>query len=463
MRLGVDAPPDPNCPGCQALAKKNAQLEAQIATLVDRVDALLKRVDELERRGKRQAGPFSKGNPKKKPKRPGRKKGKRGRDARKKPEKVDEEISVPLPEKCPDSDCQGRVEFERVAEQFQTDLPRVEPVVRRFSIEIGKCSCCGKRVQPRHPQQTSDALGAAANQLGPNLLSLATLLKTDYGLSWEKVARLCGVAFGVTVTASALCRGSMRVAAKLQPTLEAVRESVRTSPTVCPDETGWRTGGHSRWLWVFVSPSATVYSIAPGRGAEVAAEVIGFDYSGILVRDGWLAYRRFKEATHQTCIGHLLRRCSEILELAKAGARRIPKAVKGLLQDALALRDARDDYTKHGFLSLAGKLRARLDRLLQENPRYPPNAKFLKHLRNERHALFTFLDVDGLSATNWAAEQAIRPSVLARKLSGGNRTDRGADAHAGLLSVVQTAKQRAVDEVDLLVRALCQPEPRPLL
>lgn len=456
-------PADPPCLNCEALLKKNAQLESQLSTFEDRINALLKRVDVLERRGKRQAGPFSKGKPKEKPSRPGRKEGKQGHDARERPKKVDEEISVPLPEECPDSDCQGRLALERVAEQIQTDLPKVEPIVRRFSIEIGKCLGCGKRVQPRDPRQTSDALGAASNQLGPNLLSLATLLKTDYGLSWKKVARLCKVAFGVRVTASALCRGSIRVAAKLQPTLAAVRDSVRASPTVCPDETGWRTGGHSRWLWVFVSPDATVYSIAPGRGAEVAAKVIGFDYPGIIVRDGWLAYRRFKDATHQTCLGHLLRRCSEILELARGGARRFPKDVKQLLKDALALRDARDSYTKHGFASLVGRLRARLDRLLKRNPRYPPSAKFLKHLKNERHALFTFLDVEGLNATNWAAEQAIRPSVLARKLSGGNRTDRGADAHAGLLSVVQTAKQRDVDEVDLLVKALCLPEPRPLL
>ena len=77
---------------------------------------------------------------------------------------------------------------------------------------------------------------------------------------------------------------------------------------VTPDETGWRVGAVRHWLWAFATPTTTVYAIRPGRGFDDAATVLGTDFSGVLVRDGWAPYRRFTEALHQTCLAHLLRR-----------------------------------------------------------------------------------------------------------------------------------------------------------
>jgi transposase len=443
------------------LEAENAALRERVATLEAQVKSLLKRVDELTRAGKRQASPFSKGDPKKRPKRPGRKKGKKhgGRASRPKPPKVDETIDVPLPNRCPYPECQGDVERVRLVEQLQTDLPPVRPIVREFRIEIGRCTCCGKRVQPRHPLQASDALGAASSTLGANVLGLGTLLNKEYGLGWKKVATLIETAFGLKASPSTYCRAALRVGDRIEPTADAIVDSLRESPVVSPDETGWRTGGHKRWLWAFTTPVLTVYAIAASRGFDVAASVLGEGFDGALVRDGWAPYRSFDEAVHQTCLGHLLRRCRSILDSAQRGAARFAHGVRRVLKGAIELRDRADELTEHGFASLRGKLEAQFDRLLSWNPTYEPNARLAKHLRNEREAVFTFLYVEGVEPTNWEAEQAIRPAVLARKLSGGSRTDRGATVHARLLTVLRSAKQQGRDPFALLVEAFHSPGP----
>lgn len=436
------------------------RLEERITEHEDTEKRLLARIDELERAGKRQASPFSKGDPKQKPKTPGRKPGKEygTRRFRERPDRVDEEIDMPLPGSCPE--CDGEVEETGVGEQFQTDVPPPPPlIVRRFTIHLGKCCDCGCRVQPRHPLQTSDALGAAAVQLGPRALALGIQLNKGYGLSWGKVARFIGETFGLQAARATYCRASLRMAKKLEPTYEALIQATRKSPIVTPDETGWRAGGHRRWLWTFVGMTTTVYAIAASRGGDVVRAILGADYAGRVVRDGWAAYRCLTCATHQTCLGHLLHRCHEILEVAKQGQAKFPHAVRRVLKRALDLRERREELTPHGFASLRGKIEADLDWLLTWRPTYEPNRTFRGHLERERPYLFTFLYDPTVHATNWEAEQALRGlAVMARKLSGGSRTDRGAKAHAIHLSVIRTAHQQKKDPLPLLMSALLSRE-----
>jgi transposase len=416
---------------------------------------------------------------------------------------VDEEIAVPLPGACPG--CGGEVEFEREADQYQEDL--VVPVrshVRRFRVATGRCRCCRRRVQGRHLLQTSDALGAAGAQVGPNALALAAELSKELGLPASKVARLLAQLCGIAITAGGLYQALARLARAANATYGALVRAVRHSPAVAADETGWRVGGRRQWLWVFVGERVTVYLIAAGRGYEQAAVVLGEDFDGVLERDGWAPYRRFVHARHQTCVAHLLRRCGELIEDSHGGQARVPHAVRRLLLDMLALRDQHaeqlrrpdDDDVIEGHAveidspqlperdsprpGLLGRmtglvrralpagehrpptpavdplavscteLKARLEKLLASSPTHAPNRKLLAHLANEREHLFTFLDTPGVQATNWRAEQAIRPAVVNRKNWGGNRTWHGADTQQVLMSVIRTARQQDTDPVALL-------------
>ena len=92
-----------------------------------------------------------------------------------------------------------------------------------------------------------------------------------------------------------------RAARAAVPAYTELCEQVRNAPVVTPDETGWRIGGERHWLWVFTTPDTTVYAICPGRGFDDAATVLGTDYAGVLVRDGWAPYRCYN-GLHQTCL-----------------------------------------------------------------------------------------------------------------------------------------------------------------
>jgi transposase len=145
--------------------QENKKLRKEMDRLKQENEWLRRELEAALRAGKRQAAPHSRGEPQANPKQPGRKPGRNyGRQAcRPIPSRVDEQIAVPLPERCPH--CGGGVEPEGCQAQYQEEIVR-RTVVRRFGIEVGHCRRCRRRVQGRHPLQTSDAVGVGSVQLG---------------------------------------------------------------------------------------------------------------------------------------------------------------------------------------------------------------------------------------------------------------------------------------------------------
>jgi len=440
-------------------AEKIARLEREIERLQQEIQRLRRALEEALRAGKRQAAPFGRRNLKANPQKPGRKPGAcYGRASRRAvPQQVDETLEAPLPPQCPH--CQGAVAETAVLDQYQTEIP--EPRVQRirFRIHVGHCQRCGRRLQGRHPRQTSNALGSAASQLGPRAVALGTQLNKGLGLSQGKTAAVLQAAFGLRVSRGGLCQAFQRLAQKAEPTYQGLIEVIRHSPSVTPDETGWKVGGRLQWMWVFASAQATVYSVQPGRGFDQAAGVLGAGFAGFLVHDGWSPYLQFENALHQTCLAHLLRRCREMIEIASPSAARFPQAVEAILQQALELRDRQQagHLSPHGSAVARGRLEARLDRLLEPHYRSAANERFANHLYRNRDLLFTFLYCPGLEATNWRAEQALRPAVVTRKVWGGNRTPKGAHTQEVLISVLETSRQQKRSWLPLLVGMLCSP------
>jgi len=446
------------------LERENARLRQELERAQQRVRELERLIEELRRGGKRQAAPFSKGPPKLDPRTPGRKPGEEygQRAFRPIPERVDETIEVPLPRTCPD--CGGAVKEEGVEDQYQEDIPEMRPWVRRFRIHVGRCQRCRGRVQGRHRLQTSDAVGAAKVQLGPRAVAVGAQMNKELGVPLGKVAAIFEVAFQFPVSRGGLCRAIERLGDKAGPTYDALKGAVARSEVVTPDETGWKRGGWLVWLWVFATPEVTVYAILPGRGWEEAASVLGEDYEGVLVRDGWAPYRKFERAEHQSCLAHLLSRCKEMEEGESRAAGDLAWAVKRSLQGALALRDRWEEgeISFHGLQVARGRLEAGFDRLLERRCLNPAKRRLVRHLENERPHLFTFLRKPGVEATNWRAEQALRPAVVTRKVCGGNRTWKGAYTQAVLASVFRTCRQQGRDPHRLLVKLLQAPRPRVL-
>ncbi len=357
-----------------------------------------------------------------------------------------------MPSCCPD--CGGEVVFERDAEQFLCELPDARPVVTRFTVGIGRCRSCRKRVQGRHPEQTSDALGAAASQIGPHARSLATWLHYALGLSFAKTSAVLSH-LGVPVTAGALSQSAQATGGDLVPAHEEIVARLNDADMVVMDETGWRVGGSGAWLWAATSKEATAYNMAEGRGFDAATQLLSEAYSGTLVRDGWVVYRSYEHAAHQTCIAHLLRRCVEMEADLPAWARGTPREVKEIL---LAALDARE-LSARKRRAVACDLAERIELLGEAAQPHDANRRLVKHLTTEADALFTFLGNPGVDATNWRGEQAIRPAVVNRKVWGGNRAWRGAATQGRIMSALRTAAQQGIDPIDFLIRLARAPDP----
>jgi transposase len=435
--------------------------EAERQRLRRENEKLKDELDAARRAVYRQAAPFSRGTRVARPRRPGRKAGAAyGLHAnRRPPTRIDEHYEAPLPSTCPD--CAGRVRATAVTTQYQEELPVQRPVVRAFHVHIGCCTQCRRRVQGRHPLQTSDALGAAAAQLGPHAIAFTVLLNKRCGVSYGKIAALLRDRFGLTVTAGGLVQAMHRAARVAHPTYEHLAETVRGSPAVTLDETSWRVDAELQWLWTVATPLTTVYAIQPGRGLAQAAAMIGQHYSGVLIRDGWQSYRQFTDALHQTCLAHLLRTCRRLL--LDYPDQPFVREVKSTLQAALRTRAQYQQgaISAHGLAVARGHYLERLGGLLERTPsRRLPVQRFQGHLVREYDAIFSFLFEPTLDATNWRAEQALRPAVVIRKMcGGGNRTARGARTQEILTTLLRTADQRGLEATALLASLLTAPRP----
>jgi transposase len=367
----------------------------------------------------------------------------------------DRELDAPLPSCCPG--CGGTLAHERYADQYQVELPERRATVTRFRVAVGRCGACGKRVQGRHPEQTSDALGAAAVQLGPNAKGFGTLLHYVMGLSFVKTADVLG-RFGVPVTAGALASGAQSTGKALEPVHQEIIAKVNDADVVTADESGWRVEGRRTQLWTAASAEATAYNIAPGRSYEDALQILNEDFSGVLVRDGYAVYRLFEHATHQSCNAHLARRAHGLAEDNPVWARATPLEVIDILKTGLAARG----YSERRRRTVAKELTERVETLAATEQTYDANRLLVNHLMVEKDALFTFLTHPGVEATNWRAEQAIRPAVVNRKVWGGNRTWNGAHAQSRIMSVMRTVAQRGLDPIEYLVQVARAPAGEPV-
>ena len=292
--------------------------------------------------------------------------------------------------------------------------------------------------------------------VGPRAKAMAADMKHRFGLSYGKVCDLLDDVFGLRVSRGGWCQADMRLADQALPVYEELVETLRESAVVHADETGWRIGTLSAWLWVFTNRETTVYTIRHSRGHEVVVDILGVEFAGVLNSDCFLAYdaKALNDWLKQKCVAHLLRNLSEIEASKTRGAVRFARNVTALLRETLRLKAEKPDLPGKTFTKRAAVLEERLDQLIHEHRQFtdPDNARFAKRLRKHREHLLRFLYVDELDATNNQAERQLRPAVITRKTTGCNRVAGGAEAHSILVSVLVTCHQRAIPILDFLVK-----------
>ncbi len=452
----------------QRLLARTEQLQSEVNELRQEVKGLLQerdtlraendelrqRVSELERSGKRQATPFRRKKKKENPKRPGRRSG-QGIFTHRPPPKPEEihQTQESRLSGCPH--CGGEVQDITEHEHFEVDVPPVQPVVTRYVTERGYCPRCQTSVTSQHPDQISQATGAAGVVFGPRAKALAADLKHRLGLSYAKIADLMHETFGLTSTRSTWCQADQRLARQARPVYDALLELLRQSATVHVDETGWRIGTLSAWLWVFTNQDVTVYTFAQSRGHEVVVEILGRSFGGVLVSDCFTAYdhKALVDWLKQKCLAHLLKDLSQLESEKTRGAVRFARQTSQLLRDALALDKQKHTLSPSAYTQQCAELESRLDHLIHQDRRFtdPDNLRLANRLRKHRPHLLRFLYLEELDATNNQAERMVRPAVITRKTGGCNRTDDGAQTHAILSSLLVTAKQKSIPVIDLLI------------
>jgi len=449
------------CSGCTQRDRRIAELEKNLGRLQAELDDLRSQLDQAQRASKRQAAPFSKGNPKTKPKSTARPSGdaygKHGHRLIPADADIDETLEAPLPDCCPH--CGGNIaEDDAVDEQFQEEIP-VKPLRRKIRIHKGTCRDCGRRVRGRHAKQTSDAVGAAASQIGPDAQATITYLNKHGGMSYGKIADLFQVTYGIHLTRSACAQAVLRAGRRLQPAYEEIQQQLREAKHITPDESGWRLGGQPVWVHAAVADNgATLYVISPHRSADALEQVIGIHWSGSMTHDGYSTYNRFQQdVIHQQCVDHALRRAKRLVDKQTGAACDFPQQVIDLFTAGLKLRDqlnqehADPDRRGEHYLDYTQRLRT-----LTETPTgNQDNDRFAKHLHQHVAEWFPFLLDPGIPATNHRAEQALKIPIVNRKVWGGNRTAAGKDAQEVDSSVIATCKKSCQSVITFISQSLC--------
>lgn len=424
------------------------ELVAVILKQAGEIAALRAKVEELTRSGKRQAAPFSKGKPVKEPKRPGRKPGQgifKRREAPA-PEQLSEPpIDVPVEQPaCPD--CGGELALDHVEDASITDLPEViRPRVRLFRVAVHRCRGCGATARGEHPELADDQRGATAHRLGPRLLAAAHHVHYRLGVPVRKLPELFQTLAGITFTQGAITLDAIKKAGgAVGETYAAFCDSIHDSPWCHTDDTGWREGGSSRWLMAFVTDTVTVYQIRERHRNEEVRERIPADYQGTMITDRAPVYDAAELAAikRQVCLYHVLRSITEAVERKTGPASRFGTELKDLLQRALELWHERragppvegyDARVRRTKMDITWHLR---NRVFTD----PDNQRLLDGLGrcHDEGSLVRFLDDPSIEPTNNRAERALRPAVIARKVSHCTKTASGTQAFEVWTSVLNT-------------------------
>jgi transposase len=448
-----------SCAQCALFRKQIAELELTSQQLRAERDYFKKQCAQQEREKKRSAHPFRKDEDqlKSEPHKPAGRADNHPPANRPEPEIVDQVIPVTIAT-CPD--CGTVLTDKQTHSQFQADIV-ITTVTRKFDIESGYCGCCHCRQHARHELQTSDALGAAGNQIGPVVLTMATEMKHDLGVSYDNISNFLQTYFGIYVNPSTILQAEDRLFEKAQPTFKLLLDALRQCAVVHADETGWRIGRVNSWLWVFSSQNVTIYAIRYSRGSDVPLEILGASFDGVLIVDGLNSYDVLEYSKGQ-CNAHLLRRVKEMMSKTKDEALLTHLAdLLKIVKDAIGLAEQREEYSESYFKQKAREHQHKLEGWLAFCECYEDDElrKLAKHIKKHLQEWFTFLRVEGVPATNNHAERQLRPSVVVRKTNGCHKTLAGALKHAVLMSLIVSCEQQNRRFLDLALELWREPNP----
>ena len=432
-------------------------LWAQVQTLTVQVQTLAARVAELEARlggppktPGNSSLPPSKGqkpNRPEKAKRHGPRPGSLGRMGGGRPlaETPDEIVSA-KPVRC--ARCQAALdEADHVlhGRYDKIDLPPVAPVVTRVERYAGHCRCCGATTLAPVPEGLEPG-----TPFSVGIVALAMYLRFVHAISYQRLSRLLLELFGLAISEGALDAAFRRGKLHVDAEVASILARLRRARVVCSDETSVRIDGRTCWNWVFQNDEVVIHVVRRSRGAGVVAEVLDGHRPALWVSDLYGAQQGHAE-DWQICLAHQLRDCTYAIE---AGDTVFAPRMKALLLRAAVLARRSRGLAPSTRREYRRRLECALDAVMALAPTHRDGQRLRRRYGKHRPHLFTFLDHPEVPADNNGSERELRPTATYRKVTGGFRSDWGADLFAGVRSVIGTAARRGVGAYQAIQQTL---------
>jgi transposase len=325
------------------------------------------------------------------------------------------------------------------------DLPQVAPVVTRVERFAGRCRCCGGTTLAPVP----DGL-EPGTPFSIGIVALAMYLRFVHAISYQRLSRLLGELFGLGISEGALDAAFRRGKPAFDADVAAILTRLRCARVICSDETSVRVDGHTCWDWVFQNDEVVIHVIRRSSGAGVVAEVLDGHRPALWVSDLYAAQQGHAEEW-QICLAHQLRDCAYAID---AGDAVFAPRIKALLLRAVVLARRSRGLAPSTRREYRRRLECALDAVMALAPIHRDGQRLRKRYGRLRSHLFTFLDHSEVPADNNGSERELRPTATYRKVTGGFRSDRGADLFAGVRSVVGTAARRGVGAYQAIQQTL---------
>lgn len=324
------------------------------------------------------------------------------------------------------------------------------PVVRTVVIELlryaAECANCGHRTVAEPP-----VWFAPRATFGPRVEALLAYLHETHHVSYERLVELCRDVLGLRLSEGAIANALRRVATRAGPELERIRDEVRASPVINSDETGARVAGDNRCHWVFQTPTASYHLIADSKGAAVIAAFLGDQRPAVWGSDCAPAQLGSPAAQHQICLAHQIRDLTYADEADGQVGARWARNLRHVFGRAIRLHRERASLPPATFARRRTLLVNAAQRLVFRDWAGDGEAGKLQRRYVKRWPdLFVFLERADVEPTNNSSERDLRPTVLHRKMTGGYRSEAGAERGAIFATVLTTARKTGQNRFETL-------------
>jgi transposase len=351
-------------------------------------------------------------------------------------EQADRVVDVAGADRCPD--CGGRLEDNgsRPRTVLEAQPVHVERIVYRLARK--RCPHCRKIVQPQAPGVLPKC------QYGNGLLTHLATQHYLYGATLGQLEKQTGIGVGSIVDAL------HQLARRLETVPQRLLAEYRRAAVKHADETGWRTDGGNGYAWLFATSDLSLFRFRSTRSASIVREVFGPKrLPGVLVVDRYAAYNAAK-CKLQYCYAHLLRDLQDVDKEFpdQTEVQAFVQTLAPLLASAMALRGlklSKREFRKQAAI-LAGKIRGAINRPAL----HPAVGSYQDIFRQKDSRLYHWAKDPIVPAENNFAERELRPLVVARKVSFGSQSSKGAATRETLMSVLHTLRKRTHDPVAAL-------------